>query len=107
MVHFHRPSYWFSIGGEGPWPGNWIGISIDPTARNDKMHINADVKQKALLNGARYTALPSIPPLLAYKTDNWKLEIKSGIVAANLEWTTSERGKFVAVVHNDYERVPI
>lgn len=25
------------------------------------------------------------PPLLAYKTDNWKLEIKSGIVAANLE----------------------
>lgn len=46
------------------------------------MHINADVKQKALLNGARYTALVNPP---ATKRDNWKLEIKSGIVAANLE----------------------
>lgn len=53
------------------------------------MHINADVKQKALLNGARYTALVNPP---ATKRDNWKLEIKSGIVAANLEWTTSEQG---------------
>lgn len=48
------------------------------------MHINADVKQKALLNGARYTALVNPPPP-ATKRDNWKLEIKSGIVAANLE----------------------
>lgn len=50
--------------------------------RNDKMHINAGVKQKALLNGARYAPVSSIP---GYKTDNWKLEIKSGIVAGNLE----------------------
>lgn len=78
-------------GGGGAVTGNWIGISID-LRRNDKMHINADVKQKALLNGARYTTLVNPPPHPATKRDNWKLEIKSGIVAANLEWTTSERG---------------
>lgn len=56
MVHFHRPLLIFDTGGERAVTGNWIGISID-LRRNDKMHINADVKQKALLNGARYTAL--------------------------------------------------
>lgn len=62
-------------GGGGAVTGNWIGISID-LRRNDKMHINADVKQKALLNGARYTALVN-PPLSGYKTG--QLEIRNQI----------------------------
>lgn len=52
--------------------GNWIGISID-LQRNDKMHINAGVKQKALLNGARYARL--VNPQL----QNGQLQIRNQI----------------------------